>query len=142
MGEWLLCNAHAHLAQWEKAIEWCEKSVADNPAFFQPYFELAAAYASLGREADAHAAVSRLQAIKPGSSVRTYLDVKYSENPTWKNEEQRIAEGLRKAGLPEGRNSQTPKLKCCAGRNVIALCSSAVRSLSTFVPYVLNNPMS
>jgi adenylate cyclase len=38
MGEWILCNAHAHLAQWEKAVEWCEKSVADNPAFFQPYF--------------------------------------------------------------------------------------------------------
>ena len=33
-------NAHAHLAQWEKAIAWCQKSAASNPAMFVPYFEL------------------------------------------------------------------------------------------------------
>jgi hypothetical protein len=96
-----LCNAYAHLARWEKVVEWCEKSVATNPTFFQPYFELGAAYAWLGRDADAHAAVTKLQEIKPGVSVQTYLDFKYSDNPTWKKEEQRIADGVRKAGLPE-----------------------------------------
>src|SRR5271157_5787050 len=33
-----LCNAYAHLAQWEKAIEWCEKSIASSPSLFWPYF--------------------------------------------------------------------------------------------------------
>ena len=30
------CHLHSHLAQWEQAIEWCNKSVAGDPRDFYP----------------------------------------------------------------------------------------------------------
>jgi hypothetical protein len=89
------------LLRWEEVVEWCEKSVATDPPFFQPYFELVVAYAWLGRDADPSAALAKLQEIKLGVSAQTYLDFKYSDDPTWKKEQQRIAVGDRKAALPE-----------------------------------------
>jgi adenylate cyclase len=44
MFEWYACRAHAHLAEWDQTIEWCEKSIASNPALPWPYLGLAAAY--------------------------------------------------------------------------------------------------
>ncbi len=100
--EWYMCNAHAHLAQWEQAIEWCQKSAATNPAFFWPYFELAAAYGSLGRSADAANAVAELLKRKPDATVQTYRTLQGFPDPKFVSERDRIMEGLRKAGLPEG----------------------------------------
>ncbi|HTR14585.1 MAG TPA: adenylate/guanylate cyclase domain-containing protein [Roseiarcus sp.] len=96
-----ICNAHAHLAQWEKALEWCEKSAASNPSLFWPYIELAAANGWLGRPAQASAAVAKIRKFNPGFTVQDYLSLPKPNNPKWRSEDQRIAEGLRKAGLPE-----------------------------------------
>ena len=71
--EWYMCDAYAHLAQWEKAIEWCQKSVASNSSLLFPYIELAAANGWLGRPAEASAAVAELQKLKPGFTVQDYL---------------------------------------------------------------------
>ncbi len=38
-----ICRAHAHMAEWEKAVEWCRKSIATNAGFWIPYVVLAAA---------------------------------------------------------------------------------------------------
>ena len=35
--EWLMCAAHAQMAEWEQAIERRQKSMASNPSFFWPY---------------------------------------------------------------------------------------------------------
>ncbi len=101
--EWWICKLHAHLAQWDQAIERCRKSIALSPTeFAYPY--LAAAYAWTGRDADARAAVAELLKLEPGSTVQQWADSvrKSSDDPTYQRELQPIVEGLRKAGLPEG----------------------------------------
>ena len=64
--EYNLCYAHAHLAHWEQAIESCGKAAAINPSNLYPYFELAAAYAWLGRRAEASHAVVRTAEAEAG----------------------------------------------------------------------------
>ena len=97
-----ICHAHAHLAQWDQAIAWCGKSTATRADYWLPYADLAAAYAWTGRDADARAAVAELLKLMPGYTVRKWLDAGVSDNPTFRSEYQRIVDGLRKAGLPEG----------------------------------------
>jgi TolB-like protein/Tfp pilus assembly protein PilF len=94
------CRAHAALAEWDQAIEWCEKSVVSNPALPWPYLYLAGAYGWLGRAAEASAALAELQKRYQGLTVQKYLGLP-SANPKAKSQMERIAEGLRKAGLPE-----------------------------------------
>ena len=98
--EFFACRAHAYLAEWDQAIEWCEKSVVSNPAIPWPYLFLAAAYGWLGRAAEANAAVAELQKRNPGYTVQKFLSLP-SNNPKVKSQRERFAEGLRKAGLPE-----------------------------------------
>ena len=98
--EYHVCHLHAHLAQWDQAIEWCRKSIATHP-FFQAYIDLSAAYAWTGRDADARAAVADLLKLKPGYTVQQWATIKWTDNATFQREYQRIVEGLRKAGLPE-----------------------------------------
>jgi TolB-like protein/class 3 adenylate cyclase len=105
MQEYYMCDAYAHLAKWEQAAEWCERSVGSNPNFLRPYFDLAAAYGWLGRSTEANATIAEIQKRNPGFTVHQYLYSAFRPMPgneTWKAEDQRIAEGLRKAALPEG----------------------------------------
>ena len=99
-----ICHAYTHLAQWEKAIEWCQKSIATDAGTWFPYVDLAAANAWLGHEAEAKAAIAGLLKVYPGFTVQTFADVaaRVTYNPTFAEQIQRILEGLRKAGLPEG----------------------------------------
>ncbi len=99
--QWYACNAHAHLAQWEQAIDWCQKSAATNPALFWPYFELSAAYRWFGRAGDAANAVAELRKRRPEASVQDYRNLQDFTDPQFISERDRIVEGLRKAGLPE-----------------------------------------
>src|SRR5208337_1096912 len=100
--EWHMCDAYAHLAQWEKVLDSCQTSVASNSSLLFPYIELAAANGWLGRPAEASAAVAELRRLKPGFTVQDYLGLPHPGNAKWVSEDRRIVEGLRKAGLPEG----------------------------------------
>jgi adenylate cyclase len=100
--QFYMCVFHNHLEQWEQAIPRCEKSIAGIPQVFYPYVELAAAYAWAGHEKEAKETVAQLQKVQPGYTVQTWAGRHMSENPTYKAQYQRIVEGLRKAGLPEG----------------------------------------
>ena len=73
--EYNICHAHTHLAQWEKAIEWCQKSIATNAENFFPYADLAAANAWLGHDTEAKAAIAGLVKAYPGLTVQTYADM-------------------------------------------------------------------
>jgi TolB-like protein/class 3 adenylate cyclase/tetratricopeptide (TPR) repeat protein len=97
------CALHAHLAQWDQAIEWCRKSITSLPKYFT-YATLAAANAWAGHDTDARAAVTELLKLKPGYTVQQFADRanRMSDNPTYLRELQPIIEGLRKAGVPEG----------------------------------------
>jgi hypothetical protein len=69
-----------------------------------PYVDIAAANAWLGRDAEAKAAIAELLKLWPDFTVQAYLGLrdKFSDNPTFSQQIERIVEGLRKAKLPEG----------------------------------------
>jgi TolB-like protein/Tfp pilus assembly protein PilF len=96
-----ICHAHTHLGQYDAAIDWCRRSVAVQP-FWIAFVDLAAANALLGRESQAQEAVSELRKLRPDYTVARWMqDGKgWSDNPVFLAEFQRIADGLRKAGLP------------------------------------------
>jgi adenylate cyclase len=97
-----ICHAHSHLGQYERAVEWCRKSIAVKP-FWIAYADLAASYAWTGQQGEAQAAVAELRRMRPDYTVARWSEDGngWSENTVFLSEFQRIAEGLRKAGLPE-----------------------------------------
>ncbi len=97
-----VCHLHTHLAHWEQAIEWCNKARAGAPENWLPLVDLAAANAWAGHDKEAKEAVVQLQKVYPGFTVQTWTGFHYSDDPTYKAQYARIADGLRKAGLPEG----------------------------------------
>lgn len=100
--ELFICHAHAHLAEWEQAVEWCEKSIATRATYWQAWVDLAAAQSWLGRDAEAKAAIAEALKLRPGFTLLTWQKNKVSDDPAFKMQFERITEGLRKAGLPEG----------------------------------------
>jgi tetratricopeptide (TPR) repeat protein len=102
--EYWLCHLHSHLGQWRDAIDQCRKASADNQSDWLPYADLAAAYGWLGETDEAKAAAAQLLTLKPDMTVNGWLKLStfFSKNATFAEEMQRFAEGLRKAGLPEG----------------------------------------
>jgi adenylate cyclase len=102
--EWqfFICHLHTHLAQWEQAIEWCNKSIAGDPQSFYTLVDLAAANAWAGHDKEAKEAVAQLQKVYPGFTVQTWAGIHWTDDPTFNAQYARIVEGLRKAGLPEG----------------------------------------
>jgi adenylate cyclase len=100
--QYYMCSLHSNLAQWDQAIEWCEKSIAGIPQVWFPYMRLAAANASAGRDKEAKDAAAQLQKLYTGFTLQTLPGMHLSDDPTYKAQEERIVEGLRKAGVPEG----------------------------------------
>ena len=100
--QFFTCHLHTHLAQWEQAIEWCGKSIASGSQIPYLFVDLAAANAWAGHDKEAKEAAAQLQKVYPGYTVQTLAGVHWSDDPTFNAQYQRIVEGLRKAGLPEG----------------------------------------
>jgi tetratricopeptide (TPR) repeat protein len=96
-----LCNAYAHLGQWEKAVEWCRKSISTDASYFVPYINLAAAYAWLDQNVDVQWAIVGLLKLMPGFTVSDSEKLWFSTDPQFELEQHRIMEGLRKVELPE-----------------------------------------
>ena len=67
-----MCGLHTHLAHWEQAIPWCEKSIAGIPEVYFPYVDLAAAYAWAGHDKEAKETAAQLQKVHPGFTVQTW----------------------------------------------------------------------
>ena len=69
-----------------------------------PYtnFLLAAALAHLGRLDEAEAAVRAGLALNPEFNMRRYRAGAASDNPIFLAQRERVVDGLRKAGVPEG----------------------------------------
>ena len=100
--QFYICHLHTHLAQWEQAIEWCGKSIASNPQNWYSLVDLTAANAWAGHDKEAKEAAAQLQKAYPAFTVQTWAGIHYTDDPTFNAQYQRIVEGLRKAGLPEG----------------------------------------
>ena len=100
--QFFTCHLHTHLAQWEQAIEWCGKSIASGSQIPYLFVDLAAANAWAGHDKEAKEAAAQLQKVYPGFTVQTWAGMHWSDDPTFNVQYQRIVEGLRKAGVPEG----------------------------------------
>jgi class 3 adenylate cyclase/TolB-like protein len=100
--QFFMCDLHAKLAHWDQAIEWCEKSVVGMPQVYFPYLLLAAANAWAGHDKEAKEAAAQLQKLYPGFTVQTSVGWHLSDDPTYNAQVERIREGYRKAGMPEG----------------------------------------
>ena len=100
--QFFTCHLHTHLAQWEQAIEWCGKSIASGSQIPYLFVDLAAANAWAGHDKEAKEAAAQLQKVYPGFTVQTWAGIHWSDDPTFNAQYQRITDGLRKAGLPEG----------------------------------------
>jgi adenylate cyclase len=102
---WLarLCYLQTKLANWEAGIEWCEKAIAaGTPEKSWVLSQLAGAHAWLGHGKEAKEVVARLHGVDPYFTVQTYLtNAETRDNPTYRAQATRAAEGLRKAGVPE-----------------------------------------
>jgi hypothetical protein len=91
------------LAHWEPGIEWCEKAItADTPEKSWVLGALAGAYGWAGDDKEAKEAVARLRDVDPNFTVQTYLTyADFYDDPAFKAQMARIAEGMRKAGVQE-----------------------------------------
>jgi adenylate cyclase len=63
---------------------------------------LAAANAWAGHDKQAKEAAAQLQKVYPGFTVQTWAGIHWTDDPTFNAQNQRVVEGLRKAGVPEG----------------------------------------
>jgi tetratricopeptide (TPR) repeat protein len=94
--------AQSYLGADEAAARWFKRSIAINRniAPFVHFF-LAAALAHLGRNDEARDVVQAGLSLTPGFSIAQYDVSSPTDNPICLKQRIRVAEGLRKAGLPE-----------------------------------------
>jgi adenylate cyclase len=90
-------GAHFVAGRYADAALWTEKGLLDHPSATWVYRNLVSIYAFLGRDADAHAGRARLLNDYPDLTVSKVVSALVYSQPTL----DRVAEGLRKAGMPE-----------------------------------------
>jgi TolB-like protein/class 3 adenylate cyclase len=86
----------------EEAITWLRRSVEENRNHPIGHLWLAAALARLGSLDEATAAARAALALNPNFAIRRIRANAPSDNPTYLARRERIIEGLRLAGVPEG----------------------------------------
>ncbi len=93
--------AHFVMEEFDEAVPLFERALKLNPRNYVPLIPLAAAYAHLGREQEAAATIEALQKALP--TIATLSLVRRSPLWSYKNpaDQDRLLEGLRKAGMPE-----------------------------------------
>jgi tetratricopeptide (TPR) repeat protein len=102
--DWMLLLGFTKLqlhADTEAAC-WFNRSIEANRNHSIAHFGLAAALALLGSQDQARDAANRGLAINPRFTVRLYREGASSDNPIYLAKRERIYEGMRLAGVPEG----------------------------------------
>jgi tetratricopeptide (TPR) repeat protein len=103
--QWLIqCRAEAAFAQQhdDEAYEILRNWTAEFPNSGRPYLMLAAIDALHGRKAAAAANMARHRQLQPLSNVAYVVLTHPSTDPGFLAQRERLVEGLRMAGLPEG----------------------------------------
>ena len=85
-----------------EAIVWLRRSVEANRNFPVGHFYLAAALAHIGELDEARAAAQAGLALNPSFTIRRYRTNTPSNNPVYLAGRERVYDGLRLAGVPEG----------------------------------------
>ena len=96
--------AKAQLGDDAEAVSWMRRSLEANRNYSATHFDLAAALARVGKLEEARAAVNAGLALDPRFTIRRYRDVTYanSDDPAYRAGRERLIEGMRLAGVPEG----------------------------------------
>jgi tetratricopeptide (TPR) repeat protein len=84
------------------AVVWLQRGIELNRNFPSGHFMLAAALALSGLPEEARAAALAGVALNPSFTIHAYRNIAMSDNPTYLAGRERILEGMRMAGLPEG----------------------------------------
>jgi TolB-like protein/Flp pilus assembly protein TadD len=102
--QWMMFagNAKLLLTSDADAVAWFRRCLEANRNFPAAHFLLAAALALLGELDQARAAAQAGLALNPVFTIHTYRTNPVSDNPTYLAARERIFEGWRIAGLPEG----------------------------------------
>ena len=87
-----------------EALVWLRRGLDANRNYSVAQFQLAATLARLGELTQAQAAVRAALALDPSFTIRRYLGVTggLSDNPSFLAGRERMIEGMRIAGVPEG----------------------------------------
>ena len=97
-----LGNAKSFLGADAEAAAWLRRSIDAQPNLPWTHFNLAAALAQLGQLDEAQAAARAGLALDPSFTLRRFRLNAPSDDPTFLAGRERIYEGMRMAGVPEG----------------------------------------
>jgi adenylate cyclase len=94
------------LGRYEEAVEWARRSVDAHPSYVWGYVQLASTYALNGQSTEAGTALAAANRLRPGITIADYM--RDWANPTSNAAGiafmERMVDGLRKAGMPEGES--------------------------------------
>jgi TolB-like protein/class 3 adenylate cyclase len=93
--------AKSYLGEYEAAVGWLRKSIDANRNTHWAYFFLAASLAHLGRLDEARTEVKAGLAVNPKFTVKRFRAGVESNNVVFLAQRERVAEGMRMAGVPE-----------------------------------------
>jgi tetratricopeptide (TPR) repeat protein len=101
---WMVCVGAAkfQLGRDEEAVAWLNRSVEFNPNSPVPRFCLAAVLPYLDRLEEAREAARACLEINPSFTIARFRSQTSSDHPIYLAARERMYEGLRKAGMPEG----------------------------------------
>jgi TolB-like protein/class 3 adenylate cyclase/Tfp pilus assembly protein PilF len=94
--------AKNYIGQHEEAVVWSQRSIEARRTNPMAHFHLAAALALMDRLEEAQATAAVGHALNPQFTVARFLGSPWSDHPAHLEGRRLIADGLRKAGLPEG----------------------------------------
>jgi TolB-like protein/class 3 adenylate cyclase/Flp pilus assembly protein TadD len=102
--QWMMFagNANLLLTSDADAVAWFRRCLEANRNIPAAHFYLAAALALLGDADQARSAAKAGSALNLGFTIHTYRSSALSDNPTYLAGRERVCEGLRLAGIPEG----------------------------------------
>jgi len=102
--EWLVYVglAKVQLGADAEAVVWLRRGLDANRNYSLAHFQLAAAFARLGKLNEAWAAVNSGLALDPRFTIRRLRANAPSDNPIYLAGRERLVEGMRLAGVPEG----------------------------------------
>jgi len=95
-------NAHLHLGDYEAAVAWLRRGIEANRNYALMHLQLASALALHGSLDEARAAAQAGLALYAGFTIRRFRSADVGDNPTYLAGRERISDGLRIAGVPEG----------------------------------------
>jgi TolB-like protein len=95
-------SAKALLGEYEAAVGWLRKSIDANRNNPWTYFYLAACLAHLGRLDEARGELKAGLVFNPNLTIKRFRAGAESDNPVFLAQRERIIEGMRLAGVPEG----------------------------------------